>query len=126
MRILAMFKDSKVGDRVWSKDHGWGTIITTYPLRVKMEHSGVYDTFTIGGRKFTANEHVSLFKKEMLNIPTELIEQHMPDKVRLVYLDNSGNVHTQYVSDLVSQGTLVDPETGDDMNIVAVFVHREN
>lgn len=43
-------------------------------------------------------------------------------KVSLVYKDEEGNEHTQYVSDIEHMGTLIDPETGDDMEVSSVFI----
>lgn len=36
----------------------------------------------------------------------------------LVYRDESGSFHLQSWGDLVYSGTLIDPDTGDDMDIV--------
>ena len=36
----------------------------------------------------------------------------------LVYKSENGEFHTQEWQDLVESGTLIDPETGDDMEIV--------
>lgn len=45
-----------------------------------------------------------------------------PTRVILVYQDEEGNHHEQPVSDLTESGTLIDPETGDDMPIVGVKI----
>ena len=45
-----------------------------------------------------------------------------PEKVVLWYRDENGGLHSQSVADLVDVGTLIDPETGDDMEIVWVEV----
>jgi hypothetical protein len=36
----------------------------------------------------------------------------------LVYKDDNGDYHRQHWKDVVVVGTLIDPETGDDMEIV--------
>lgn len=36
----------------------------------------------------------------------------------LVYIDQEGNRHLQLWEDLTEAGTLIDPETGDDMEIL--------
>lgn len=46
---------------------------------------------------------------------------HKPEEVALEYKDSKGNSHFQVVSDIVSVGTLIDPDTGDDMDIVKVW-----
>lgn len=40
-----------------------------------------------------------------------------PEQVELIYVDSQGNKHAQFVCDLVETGTLIDPDTGDDMDI---------
>lgn len=40
-----------------------------------------------------------------------------PAEVQLVYVDEQGEKHTQPASDIVYVGTLIDPDTGDDMAI---------
>ena len=42
--------------------------------------------------------------------------------MELVYQDSSGNLHSQPWSDLVESGTLIDPDTGDDMPIIGWMV----
>lgn len=36
----------------------------------------------------------------------------------LIYRDEKGNLHAQPWGDIVQAGTLIDPDTGDDMEIV--------
>ncbi|AWN04597.1 hypothetical protein PBI_GRAYSON_269 [Rhodococcus phage Grayson] len=40
------------------------------------------------------------------------------DNMYLVYVDNNGQEHHQPWQDVVQSGSLIDPETGDDMDIV--------
>ncbi|MFZ2237973.1 MAG: hypothetical protein WAV90_00360 [Gordonia amarae] len=42
----------------------------------------------------------------------------------LVYVDADGNHHTQPWGDVVDSGTLTDPDTGDDMEIVGWSTER--
>lgn len=47
-----------------------------------------------------------------------------PEQVELIYIDSNGQEHSQFVNDLVETGTLIDPDTGDDMDVdhvVATF-----
>lgn len=47
-----------------------------------------------------------------------------PEQVELIYIDSSGQEHSQFVSELIEIGTLIDPDTGDDMDVdhvVATF-----
>jgi len=45
-----------------------------------------------------------------------------PEKVTLWYQDAAGGLHPQPVTDVVEVGTLIDPDTGDDMQIIWVEV----
>ena len=47
-----------------------------------------------------------------------------PALVTLVYRDSEGNEHMQPVTDLVDVGTLIDPETGDDMEVYGVLIPK--
>ena len=47
-----------------------------------------------------------------------------PEQVELIYIYSNGQEHSQFVSELIESGTLVDPDTGDDMDVdhvVATF-----
>lgn len=43
---------------------------------------------------------------------------HSNDDMWLVYIDSEGNYHAQPWQDMDSVGTLIDPETGDDMELI--------
>jgi len=45
-----------------------------------------------------------------------------PEKVTLWYEDSTGVLHSQPLTDVVESGTLIDPETEEDMAIVWVEV----
>lgn len=45
-----------------------------------------------------------------------------PENLLAVYHDAAGQEHTQPVSDITEAGTLIDPDTGDDMQIAEVRV----
>lgn len=40
-----------------------------------------------------------------------------PEQVELIYIDSHGQEHSQFVSELIEIGTLIDPDTGDDMDV---------
>jgi hypothetical protein len=44
------------------------------------------------------------------------------NKVTLIYKDESGQTHEQPLGDLVEVGTLIDPDTGDDMPVIGAVV----
>lgn len=52
--------------------------------------------------------------------------KHNPDNVFAVYIDSEGNEHSQPISDINYSGTLIDPETGDDMEIEWVEIPEED
>lgn len=45
-----------------------------------------------------------------------------PAEVLVSYVDSTGGVHTQPISDITIAGTLIDPHTGDDMEIQNVVL----
>lgn len=47
---------------------------------------------------------------------------HAPNAVFVIYIDSEGNEHDQPIADITAVGTLIDPVTGDDMDIVRVEV----
>lgn len=47
---------------------------------------------------------------------------HKPEDVFAIYVDSKGHEHAQPVGDMVDAGTLIDPDTDDDMEIVRVEV----
>jgi hypothetical protein len=47
---------------------------------------------------------------------------YAPEHATLVYRDSVGNLHEQPVVDVVEVGTLIDPETGDDMEIIGINI----
>ena len=42
----------------------------------------------------------------------------------LVYRDTAGKTHEQPLADIGSAGTLIDPDSGNDLELIAAFVHR--
>lgn len=63
-----MFRDAKVGDRVWSQRHGWGFIARrdndlTYPLVCKFGDEKC--TYSLEGKYVTHDKFPSLFWDEI-------------------------------------------------------------
>lgn len=50
---------------------------------------------------------------------------HAPENAFAIYIDSEGNEHDQPISDITEVGTLIDPETGEDMEIVRVDVRMD-
>ena len=44
----------------------------------------------------------------------------------LVYIDGRGEQHTQHWNDIVDSGSLIDPDTGEDMDVVGWIAEEEN
>ena len=42
----------------------------------------------------------------------------------LVYIDNEGNKHYQHWQDIEDVGTLIDPDTGNDMRMIGWTVEK--
>lgn len=81
-----MFKNAKVGDRVWDYLCGWGTIIETsndnrpfYPLRVKFKKKEEEGTYTFDGKRYIDELNQRLFwdeiKFEIPEIPFNLEDE---------------------------------------------------
>lgn len=45
-----------------------------------------------------------------------------PSEVTLIYRDNAGTLHDQPLADVSTVGTLIDPDTGADLEIVSVRI----
>lgn len=46
-----------------------------------------------------------------------------PNDVFAIYVDSEGEEHKQPIADIPESGTLIDPETGDDLDIIRVEAH---
>lgn len=53
----------------------------------------------------------------------ELLMKSTVNHITLVYRDSTGEEHTQPLADITEVGTLIDPHTGDDMDLVDARVH---
>lgn len=65
-----MFKNAKVGDRVWDYLYGWGTIKKTdfdidYPILVKYDNKDNHDSFTYEGFENLIHKRPTLFWDEI-------------------------------------------------------------
>lgn len=61
--------------------------------------------------------HVLIYDKNTHQADTE--------KTQLIYIDETGNEHTQYVSEVPHNGTLIDPTTEEDMEITYVLYNMK-
>ena len=65
----AMFKDAKVGDKVWSVQEGWGEISQVdlgceWPVMVEFQ-KGRQRTYAFDGREYPDHQHPTLFWDEV-------------------------------------------------------------
>lgn len=44
------------------------------------------------------------------------------ERVTLIYHDEKARTHTQPLSDITTAGTLIDPDTGDDLELVSTLI----
>lgn len=44
------------------------------------------------------------------------------ERVTLIYRDEKARAHTQPLSDITTAGTLIDPDTGDDLELVSTLI----
>ena len=51
--------------------------------------------------------------------------KYAPENVFAIYIDSEGNEYDQPIADITEVGKLIDPETGDDMEIVRVDVRLD-
>ena len=103
-----MFRNAKVGDRVWSFTHHWGTIIETdgsldktidYPLLVKFDND-IVSRYTIDGKYNKDDTYPTLFwdeiKFEVPEIPFSLEDELR--KLEVVEFKNEYNNYFIYWS----------------------------
>ena len=74
-----MFKNARVGDKVWSFVDGWGRIIEiksgSFPINVEFEDNGKED-FSIEGKKLHEEKYPTLFWDEIV---FEVPKKQLPD-----------------------------------------------
>ena len=108
-----MFKNAKVGDRVWSFEFGWGTIIEikhniTFPILVKFsEISASYPcSFTFSGKRFNETKQTLFWDEIKFEIPKRKVKKWIAvcvfDKIRLVMVKNSSLGKTDTLLDVNS------------------------
>lgn len=106
-----MFKDAKVGDRVWDLRYGWGEVeeISSgdYPVEVCFAERDVQEQYTRGGKVYLDDQNPTLFWDE--------IKFEIPEKPeRVVDRTFEGWVNVYENSDEVYFHE--DRETADDMD----------
>jgi hypothetical protein len=113
-----MFKDAKVGDRVWSITDGWGTIYnidtdSEWPVKVKFEN--VKDSFDYDGKEHKHECNPTLFWDEITIVPPPRPKRKVVKK-GTVYLNIYPNHITAYANK--DQAILVNKQS----DIVAIAV----
>lgn len=68
----------------------------------------------------TVNRAMGTIVIEDTEPETDSLDELKLEQYELVYQDATGAKHYQPVADLTEVGTLIDPETGDDMELIAL------
>lgn len=68
----------------------------------------------------TTDRTVSGIMVKSADPETEPFDELKLEQYELIYRDTTGVKHYQPVADLTEVGTLIDPETGDDMELIAL------
>lgn len=76
-----MFKNAKVGDKVWSISRGWGVVIdiynrSTYSIKVRFDKGGNF-SYTCEGRYLEDDLNPALFWDEVRFVPPPKPAQQM-------------------------------------------------
>lgn len=137
--------DARTGEPMYALDNGWfwlhedeadGPLITTVSRRRAARYLRTTPDMLEGVR--TKNDLETLinttlapaWKKQMdaalalYDLSTGYKPQINKDleSLQIIYTDDKGCLYTQPLSDLPDSGTLVDPDTGDDMPIVGYTI----
>lgn len=107
-----MFKDAKVGDRVWNLANGFGKIVEIYPkakFSLVVEFHGVArKTFNYDGREFNTDTNPTLFFDEIkFEIPKKPLPKLEVD-TKVIVWDNHGssNKFKRYFSHFNEDGRI--------------------
>lgn len=98
-----MFKDAKVGDRVWSQTQGWGKIVEfktsgAYPIIVIFDNE-INISYTLEGKISLHDLHPSLFWGEIkFDIPPKPVPNLPLDTKVLVWRYPGDYKHKRYFS----------------------------
>ena len=90
-----MFKDAKVGDKVWDVRRGWGEITNTkyihdYPIEVIFPDSE-YVTYSIEGKELLDDINPSIYWDELRIIPPKKPLPDLPVDTKVLVWDEGGN-----------------------------------
>lgn len=130
-----MFKDAKIGDRVWSILKGWGVVTDTrsydlaYPLQVKFEDD-MKLSFTLDGKNTSWSLYPTLFWQEF-EIPAKAYERPLPDIPvdTLVWVWFDGEEHNKRIrcfSHFEEDGNCATFDDGLSSNSTSEFIVWDN
>lgn len=106
-----MFRNAKVGDRVWSFEFGWGTIVEiknnfTYSIFIKFDGQLDLFSFTFSGKRFNETKQTLFWNEIKFEIPKRKLKKWIAicvfDKIRLVMVKNSSLGKTDTLLDVNS------------------------
>lgn len=137
--------DAYTGAPMYALDNGWfwlhedeadGPLITTVSRRraaryLRTTPDMLEDVHTKNDLEVLINTTLAPAWKKQIDAALALYDLstgHKPqinkdlESLRIIYTDEKGCLYTQPLSDLPDSGTLVDPDTGDDMEIVGYTI----
>lgn len=117
-----MFRNAKVGDRVWDFSKGWGTVLNitlseNYPIFVKFDNSNRADeTYTYEGKANNSNVNPTLFWDEIhFSIPKkpfnlkEFLKENLEPK-EFVFNESNYYLYWQNSKQKIDYGYNIDYE----------------
>ena len=108
-----MFKNARVGDKVWSFVDGWGEIIEykegntlDYPMRVKFPEATTL--FTVDGRELLSDQHPVLFwDKVEFKIPERPAPALKVDTRVVVWSGDGCEKYKRYFKEFDENGVII-------------------
>lgn len=110
-----MFKNAKVGNRVWSLTNGWGTVISAYdssscfPIHVQFDgDDGDSDSYMACGKLYEDDLNPTLFWDEIkLDIPKKPLFKLEVDAKVLVWDKDGEEKHKRHFHSFSPNGEIV-------------------
>jgi len=105
-----MFKDVKVGDKLYSIEEEWGTVVAItdgdYPLTIQFEYCRI--NFTLDGKRYMNSKNPTLFWDE---VKIKVLKKKLPnlevDTPVLVSNEKGGIGNKRYFKKFTKKGKIV-------------------
>ena len=130
-----MFKNAKVGDKVWNYAYGWGTITDmqhgyTYPIVVQFLKTT--NTFTLDGKEVVSDLHPTLLWDEVAyEVPKKPLPKLEVDTKVLVWNQDSSMKCKRYFHSFSDEGIIrvwsggITSYSAEDMNEFSEWANWE-